>query len=117
MNAPAPAPISTTSDDKIWVVLSHLSIIFGVGILLPLIVYLVKKDDSATVSYHAREALNFHISVYLYMFCCVLLFVVIVGIPLAVVLGVVTLVLSIVAAVQGAEGKAYRYPFTIRFIQ
>jgi uncharacterized Tic20 family protein len=33
-----------------------------VGVLLPLIIYLVKKDESPRVSHHAKEALNFHIS-------------------------------------------------------
>ncbi|MGK0197767.1 MAG: putative Tic20 family protein, partial [Yoonia sp.] len=55
-----------TSDEKLWSVLSHLSLLLGVGILLPLIVYLVKKGDSPAVAEHAKEALNFHISVYLY---------------------------------------------------
>lgn len=105
------------SDDKLWVVLSHLSVLLGVGILLPLIVYLVKKDDSAVISYHAKEALNFHISVYLYALACVPLLLIVIGLPLILLIGLATFILSIVGAVRGADGREYRYPLTIRFVR
>ena len=110
-----PPPIPN-SDVKLWVVLSHLSVLLGVGLLLPLIIYLVKKDDSATICHHAKEALNFHISLYLYAVLCIPLTFILIGIPLLFALGVAALILSIIAAVRGADGREYRYPFTIRFI-
>ena len=117
MNSPpiVPPPV-TKSDEKLWIVLSHLSVFLGVGILLPLIVYLVKKDESAAIAFHAKEALNFHISVCIYALVCLPLLIVIIGFPLLIGLGVATMVFAIVAAVQGAEGREYRYPLTIRFI-
>ena len=110
-----PPPIPN-SDVKLWVVLSHLSVLLGVGLLLPLIIYLVKKDDSAAICHHAKEALNFHISLYLYALACIPLMLLLIGIPLLFALGVAALILSIIAAVRGADGREYRYPLTIRFI-
>lgn len=110
-----PPPL-TKSDDKLWIVLSHLSLFLGVGIILPLIVFLVKKDESKMVRHHAKEALNFHISIYIYAVLCIPLFMIVVGVPLLLLLGVGSSILAIVAAVRGAERQEYRYPLTIRFI-
>ncbi|MFT6617263.1 MAG: DUF4870 domain-containing protein [Verrucomicrobiia bacterium] len=105
-----------TSDEKLWSVLSHLSLLLGVGILLPLIVYLVKKGDSPAVAEHAKEALNFHISVYLYAIACMPLTLIFIGFLLLPVIAFASVILSIVAAVKSVDGVAYRYPLTLRFV-
>jgi len=113
---PPPAP---KGNEKIWSILSHLSALVslvGVGLLLPLIVYLAMKGDSAYVADNAKEALNFHLSVFLYTLCCIPLIFVLIGIPLLVAIGLATLVLSIVAAIKASEGGCYRYPLTIRLV-
>ncbi len=96
--------------------LCHLSALLGVGILLPLIVYLVKKDDSPQVARHAREALNFHISVFLYALACVPLFFVFIGFPLVMLISFSALVFAVIAAVKSAGGIDYRYPLTLRLV-
>ena len=114
---PLPPPLPVLSaDEKIWVILSHLSLLIGVGFILPLVVYLVKKADSPVVGEHAREVLNFHLSVYIYAFVGFLLSFVLIGIPMLMVLGFAAVVLSIVGAVKAADGLFYRYPLTIRLI-
>ncbi|MES2476545.1 MAG: DUF4870 domain-containing protein [Verrucomicrobiota bacterium] len=115
---PVPDPITPqpNSDDKIWIIFCHLSLLLGIGFLLPLVVYLVKKEDSPATAEHAREALNFHISVYLYGFICFLLIFVAIGLVLLPLLGLASAVLAIVAAIKASEGKPYRYPLTIRLV-
>ncbi len=117
MNTPPPVPSQTlNSSDRLLVVLSHLSALFGVGLLLPLIVYLVKKDDAPAVATQACEALNFHISVILYAIACIPLVFLLIGIPLLIALSVATFVLSIVAAVRASENAPWRYPLTLRLV-
>jgi uncharacterized Tic20 family protein len=102
--------------DKIWSILSHLSALLGVGIVLPLVVYLAMRHESEYVASNAREALNFHISVLIYSLCCVPLVLILVGIPLLLVIGFGSLVLAIVAAVKASNGVSYRYPLTLRLV-
>lgn len=114
---PPSVPASTLSgDDRLWIVLSHLSVFLGVGLLLPLIVYLVKRPDNPRVAAQAREALNFHLSVLIYGMVCLPLVILIVGIPMLVILAVTSFILAIVAAVKSSDGEEYRYPLTIRLI-
>ncbi len=112
-NEPAIRPCG---NDKIWSMLSHLSALFGVGIILPLVVYLAMRRESDYVAANAREALNFHISILLYVLLCIPLAVVLVGIPLLIVIGLGSLVLAIIAAVKASDGLCYRYPLTVRFV-
>jgi uncharacterized protein len=108
------------SNDRLWSVLCHLSYFFGFALLsfiFPLTVYLVMRTDSPYVTHHAREALNFHLSLLLYIVCCIPLCFIVVGIPLLVAIGVTGLVCSIVAAVKASKGTYYQYPITIRFVR
>jgi hypothetical protein len=104
------------SSDKIWTILCHLSFYVGLPFLLPLIVYLAMRHDSAYVSENAREALNFHISVLIYSLCCVPLVFIVIGIPILVIIGLFSLIMAVVAAVKASDGGCYRYPLTLRLV-
>jgi len=113
---PPPAPPVTTSEDRLWIIVCHLSIFVGVGLLLPLIVYLVKKVDSPLVAEHAKEAPNFHISILLYWIITGLLCFIVVGVLLIPVVGIIMVVFPIIAAVKASNGEFYRYPLTLRLV-
>jgi uncharacterized protein len=110
-------PLAPTGNDKIWSMLSHLSALFGVGIILPLVVYLAMRHESEYVASNAKEALNFHISIFLYAICCLPLAFIVVGIPLLILLGLGSLVLAIIATVKASQGDCYRYPLTLRLVK
>ena len=110
----APSPIS--SSDRLFALACHLCVFVGFVFVLPLIVYLVKREESEWVTAHAREALNFHLSMLLYSVCAIPLCFILIGFLVLGVLGLITAVLAIVAAIKAAEGGFYRYPLTIRFI-
>jgi len=109
-------PQAHRGNDKLWSILCHLSAIVGVGLILPLIVYLAMKGESEFVATNAKEALNFHLSVLIYCLCCIPLMVVLIGIPLLILIGLGSLVLAIIAAIKASDGGCYRYPLTLRLI-
>lgn len=93
------------------------------GFIGPLILWLVKKDQSRFVDFHGREALNFQITLFLVMFglsmvAMVLMFVFIgiLLIPVIMVLAILALVAEILAAVAAQKGEWYHYPCCIRFV-
>lgn len=117
-SSPPPARVAPASGDKALMVLCHVSALLSVPYLFPFIVWLTKKDEAdPTLANHAKEALNFHISLAIYALCCVPLIFIGVGILLLLAIPVAGLVLAIVAAVKAAEGGFYRYPLTIRLIR
>src|ERR1051326_97240 len=112
-----PTPEPPRGNDKIWSMLSHLSALFGVGFILPLVVYLAMRKESEYVACNAREALNFHISLLIYGLCCIPLIFIVVGIPLLIMLGLGSLVFAIIGAVKASDGQCYRYPLTLRLVK
>jgi uncharacterized Tic20 family protein len=111
-----PALPPAQGNDKLWIVLCHLSLILGVGFILPLIVFLVKRDESPLVGEHAKEVLNFHISLLIYSICTIPFVFILIGIPMYMALGLMAFICAIIAAIKASEGGFYRYPLTIRLI-
>lgn len=103
------------SGEKTIAIFTHaLGILFGV---IPSIVVYIAKKDSPFVLEHAREALNFQLTVLVaYIVSWVLMFVLIGFLTMALT-GIASLVLSLVAAIKASDGKDYRYPFTIHFVR
>ena len=96
--------------------LCHLLAIFT-GFLGPLIIWLIKKDESPFVDRHGKEALNFQLTVLIAMVASGLLVLACIGFFLIPVIGIVDLVLCIMAAVKTSRGEEYRYPINIRFVK
>jgi uncharacterized Tic20 family protein len=118
--APVPHASAMTSNERLWSVLCHLSYFFGfalISFIFPLTVYLVMRTDSPYVTHHAREALNFHLSLVVYALCCLPLCLIFIGLPLLIAVGITGLVCSIVAAIKAGNGVYYQYPVTIRFVR
>ncbi len=112
---PIPRP-SYSGEDKVLIILCHLSAFLGVPFILPLIVYLIKRNEPGPTEAHAKEVLNFHLSVFLYSLCAVPLVFIGVGFVLIPIIWLWSLILAIVAAIKASEGVFYRYPLCIRFI-
>ena len=116
---PAMPVYASSSTDRLWSVFCHLSYFFGFAVLafvFPTVVYLVMRTDSPYVTHHAREALNFHLSLLLYFICCVPLCFILIGVPLMFAVGLAGLICSLVAAVKASRGECYHYPVTIHFV-
>ncbi len=111
-----PFPIhEPNSDDRTWGMLAHLSsfvasALGGLSFLGPLIIWLIKKDQSPFVADQAKEALNFQLAgllvAILLSWTCI--------VPIVVIIGMI--IYSIIGALEANKGITYRYPYTIRFI-
>lgn len=111
-----PPAYTPTSDDRIAAVLSHL-LTLVCGFIAPLVIYLVKKDESQYVSEHAKESLNFQITIFIGYIIGFITLILLIGILILMVIGIVHLVLVIVATIRASENKMYRYPINIRIIR
>jgi uncharacterized Tic20 family protein len=122
MNEPNPVAGVPTQDERTWGMLAHLTAFSGFliplgSVIAPLIVWLVKRDQSEFVADQGKEALNFNISVLLAGVVCGVLVWIFIGILLGVALFFYWLAMTIVAGIKASEGIRYRYPFTLRLIK
>jgi hypothetical protein len=81
------------------------------------VIWLIKRDEDAFVEYHSREALNFQLTLIIYVIASVLLMLVLIGFLLIIVVGIFAFVVMIIAGVKAAGGEFFRYPLNIRFIK
>jgi uncharacterized Tic20 family protein len=109
-----------TSEEKNWALAAHVGTLvaawFAMGFLAPLIIMLVKGNDSAFVRRHAVESLNFQISLLIYLVISFILIFVLIGFVLMAAVGLFGLVVIIMATVKAANGEDYRYPLCIRMV-
>jgi len=105
--------VEVTQDEKLWALLAHLSGIVGLGVIAPLVIWLIKKEESAFIEDQAKEALNFQLAAMITALVCSATCVLS---PLVIVIAVGALVYAIIAAIDSNKGIAYRYPYTFRMI-
>lgn len=107
------------SDEKTMGMLAHL--LGGLfSFLGPLIIWLIKKDESPFVNDQGREALNFQITVlFAVIACSILSFIPYLGCIFALAwmaIVIANLVFAIIGCLEANKGVAYRYPFALRLI-
>jgi uncharacterized Tic20 family protein len=108
-------------DERMWAMFCHLGGLIGtflppLNIILPLVIWLVKREGYPLVDDQGTEALNFQISITIYAIVSAILIIILIGIVLLVVLGIFSLIIQIIAMIKANEGIRYRYPLTIRLV-
>jgi uncharacterized Tic20 family protein len=87
------------------------------NILVPLFIWMAKKDEIPFVDHHGKEAVNFQITVSICAIVSMILSLVVIGIFLMIAVGIAALILLILAAVAASRGELYRYPVSIRLVK
>lgn len=122
---------SATSDQQTWRVLAHASAfvqLVGIpSVVGPLIVWLIRREDPV-VEPHAREALNFQLSLLIYFVGGVVLAFIaaltIVGLVLTVIIVIALFVLfflellfALLGTIAASRGEIYRYPMNLNLLK
>ena len=130
MEAASLQSLSPSQSDRQWAAGAHAaaltaalltSWVAGVaGAVAALAVWMLVRDKSEFAAAHAKEAVNFNLSMFIYAVASILLVVFTLGIgllvalPLWIALGLAWIVCTLIAAFKAYDGQSYRYPVTIR---
>lgn len=110
-------------EDKQLLVLTHLSqlldFVSGVGgFIVPLVIWLIKKDEIVDMDRQGKEILNFRISMFIYILICIPLILLLgLGILGLIVIGFFYLIFPIVNAVRVSNCQEPNYPLTLKIIK
>lgn len=122
---------AATNDQQTWRVLAHASAfiqLVGVpSVVGPLIVWLIRREDPV-VEPHAREALNFQLSLLIYFIAGVVLGFIaaltIVGLVVTAVIIIALILLfllellfALLGTIAASRGEMYRYPLNLDLIK
>ena len=86
-------------------------------ILVPLTIWLLKREEDPTINATGKEVLNFQISYTFYLAIAGMLCFIFVGFFILPFIFLAWLILPIRAAMKTSNGEAYRYPLTIGFLK
>jgi hypothetical protein len=108
-------------EENNWAMWAHISTFSSMLVPLgnfigPIVVWQLKKNESEFVVDQAKEALNFQISLFIYLLISFVLIFVVIGIFLIIGLALFGLIIVIVAGVKANEGEYFRYPMCLRLI-
>ncbi|WP_062212019.1 DUF4870 domain-containing protein [Demequina oxidasica] len=111
---------SSSTNPNTMATIAHAVVV--TGFLIPLIIWLVGKDQSQFTDTEGKKALNFGILVSIGYFASVILSVIpIIGWILSPLLWLGTVVVALIFGIQGAmaanKGQAYKYPFNLNLVK
>ena len=111
-----------STEEKNLAVIMHLSILAGilipfVGLLVPVVIWALKKNESPYLDDQGKEVINFIINIFIAGTLVGILCLIIIGFILIVPVALFLIIMPIVAAVKCSDGAYYKYPFIFRFIK
>lgn len=109
-------------DVKQWAMILHLSVFAGfiipfAGLLAPIIIFILKKEEMPGLVPHGYVIFNWLISAFIYSIVCAILTIVVVGLLGFLALGILCLVFPIIGAIKASEGEVWPYPLSIKFFK
>lgn len=137
-------------DERTWATLTHLGGLFGIwffspvgNVLVPLVLWLIKRNESAFVDDQGREAVNFQITMSILSLVLGVAGWMIFSVfnlldsvvfwhsnftffphvfffqngGLSIVAAILSMVFAIIAATRANNGIAYRYPLSLRLVK
>ena len=96
--------------------LGYLLIPFA-NILVPLVIWLIKKETMPFVADQAKESLNFQLTVTIALVIGIILVFVCIGWILVIPAVAAGMIFAVIAAIKANDGVRYRYPVTLRIIK
>jgi uncharacterized protein len=111
-----------TPEQKQMGMFLHLSqlanlIIPPVGLIAPIVLWQMKKDEMPALDAHGKMVTNWIISSVIYGAVSVVLAFVLVGFFLLLALGILSVVFPIIGGIKANNGEFWEYPLTIKFLK
>ena len=113
-----------SNEEKNWAIFSHIGIFLGLivpfgNILVPFIIWLMKREESDFVEVHSRESFNFQLSITIYFILLIFLFIIftLISLPLSIILFIFVLISVIKASISASSKEKYKYSFKINFVR
>lgn len=103
-------------EDLSMLALLHLSGLFTL-LFPPIIIWLWKKDEVKDIDNHAKDVINFQISMWIYLCCSSFLMIILIGLPLLIFFAIFHAVVIVMNTIKVMHGNPYKYPLSYRFLK
>jgi len=115
---PTTEPPGRDRETNQWAMFIHFSILAGwaipiAGLIVPILLWQIKKDELPGIVPHAHIVLNWIVTSIVYAVICFILMFVLIGFLGFIALGLVTVIYAIIGGLKANEGEVWEYPGTI----
>ncbi len=109
-----------------WACILHLSVLAGLviafaGLVAPLIIYFIKRDELPGLEPHSKVVFNWIISAIIYFVVGLGLTITVigavVGIPIMLVVAVLSIIFPIIGGIKASSGELWPYPLSIPILK
>jgi uncharacterized protein len=109
-------------ETKTWAMILHLSLLSGLvvpmaGLIVPIIIFIVKKESLPGLEPHAYTVFNWMISAVIYAVVSIVLMFILIGFLTMFALVILSIVFPIIGGIKASEGEVWPYPLSIRFFK
>ncbi len=113
---------SVEQETRRWAFVLHLSLLAGfalplAGLIIPIVIWQMKKPSLPGIDDHGINVINWIISLIVYSVVSAILIFAVIGIPMLMALGLVSVVFPIIAAIKANNGEVWKYPLSISFVK
>ena len=107
---------------RLWAMVLHLSVLAGfvvplAGLIVPLVIWLLKKEDIPEIDAHGKIVVNWIISAIIYGAVSYVLTFLLIGFLLLIALAVLVVIFPIIGAIKAYNGEIWRYPLSIQSLK
>ena len=106
-------------EERTWCTLMHVSqllVYSAVGIVVPIVMWILAKEKSEMARRHGNRMMNWIISGFIYSVVAFALSFVFIGIPIAFALMIMGIAFPIMAAIKCNKGELWSYPLAYKFL-
>ncbi len=113
-----PGPSGQDQATNQWAMFLHFSMLASwivplAGIIVPIILWQLKKDELPGIVPHAHVVLNWIITSFVYGLICLVLTIIVIGMFGFMILAVLTVIYAVVGGIKANNGELWEYPGTI----
>ena len=114
---PTMAPTTNDKETRQWAMFIHFSLLAGwviplAGLIVPILLWQLKKDDLPGIVPHAHVVLNWMVTSLVYALICFVLTFVLIGILGFIALAITTIIFAVIGGLKANEGTVWEYPGT-----
>lgn len=111
-----------TPEQKQMGMFLHLSQLLNIivpfaGIIVPVVIWQVKKDEIPALDAHGKMVTNWLISSLIYMVVSLVLTLVLIGILGIIAVVIMGVIFPIIGGIKANNGELWEYPLTIKFLK
>jgi hypothetical protein len=109
-------------DSNTWGVFIHLSqflfyLLPLAGIIAPILLWQLNKDESAIINRHGQIVLNWLLTELILLIIAAPLCFILIGFPLIFIITALAVIFPIIGAIKASNGEIWPYPCSIRFFK